>query len=106
MDRWTAIRQAAASTLDEYEQRTGRSAFTAAHGSYAVLEEIAKRCFHLGISNDPDLGANVSGQLNPDEEMILVRPGLLETRRRVDIHFGKSNRTWMSMLLKIRIPAL
>jgi DNA helicase-2/ATP-dependent DNA helicase PcrA len=83
MDRWTAIRQVAARTLEDFERWTGRPAFTEAQGSYAVLEEVAERCLHLSVLEDSTLGANVSGKLDPEEETILVRPGLAETRRRI-----------------------
>ena len=83
MDQWSAIRDKAGQLLADYERRSLRPAFTTARGSHGCLDDMAELCCRLTVADDPDLPANIQGQLNWDEceGTIRVQAGLSPARR-------------------------
>jgi DNA helicase-2/ATP-dependent DNA helicase PcrA len=80
MDQWASIRQLAARVLEEYQQRSGRAAFGAHNGIYAMLPDLAERCFGLTVLDDPSLPAEILGCLNREEGTITYHPALSPQR--------------------------
>ena len=74
MQRWYAIRRAAASVVADYERLSGTAAFTSSRGIHAVLADLADRCFELGVTPCPDLSPSITGQLDLDNGFITHRP--------------------------------
>jgi len=81
MDRYSAIRAVATSVLSDFEKRTNKAIFTAAHASHTLLDDIAFNCFTLIVADDPSLPENIIGQLDCRNGSIGVRCGLPSGRR-------------------------
>src|SRR5687768_12746450 len=79
MDRWQIIRRAAVRLRQDYAECGGVPADAA--GAASRLDDLAERCFGLTVIDDPDLPESVLGELNLEEETILVHPALSPARR-------------------------
>lgn len=75
--RWQQIRANAAGIRTEYGLTSGNLV-----PALLPLEDLAARRFALSVFDDPTLGPNSDGELNPQVGSIRLRPGMHETRRR------------------------